>query len=465
MIDCLRNFKLHVEVLYTLLGFSIMFENSITTNFLLYRTCYVTLEYNRSDCDLLGTKYANNDTKIMETKVETYGTYIIMCRSITEAFIAPLFGFLLASWSDKNGRRPLMLFGLTGLLMSYLIMTIVSSLPYISPWYFLLHEIPFCLCGSKIALMTACLSYMSDTIPEHKRGIRLGFLEAAANLGMLVGTSSSSYVFTLFGYSTIYLTCVACQFFSWMFTWFFINDSLHVDENQRQWRTLFRLTPIKETMAIVFKRRENSDRAIVLCIFAVFVIFIGAKYSDSSILFLYLRGEFTWTLEMYTLFVTFSLAVWILMCLVTIRVFVNILRMKETTAIIMALTFNIMGYSVQGFANKNWQIYGAAGLLSMGSCIPPLSHLLLSKVVPKDEIGKLFAALVSFNSISLLLGSTFNAYVYNQTILRFPQGFNFVTAVICGFSLIVAIVLSILYSNRETSRFHTLTNEEDTRNE
>ncbi|KAK5647473.1 hypothetical protein RI129_002365 [Pyrocoelia pectoralis] len=439
MIECLRNLSTRVEILLLLYGFSYMFEGSITTNFLLYRTCYVTLGYNIDDCYLLGTKYANNRTKELETKVQTYTTYIIMSKSLIEAFIAPLFCFLLAAWSDKYGRRPLMLFGLTGLLMSYVVMTVVSSLPYISPWYFLLHEIPFCIFGSKISLLAACISYVADTVPEENRGIRLGFLEATSNIGMLIGTTSCSYIFTAFGYNTIYVICATCQFLAWMFTWFCIEESLNVDESERKWSSLIQLSPIKETMMMIFRRRENNNRTVLLCIFGVVVIFMGGKYSNSSVIFLYLREKFTWSLEDYTLFVAFSLLTWIILCVVCIKVLVNIMRIKETTTIIIALLLNTSGYLVQGFANATWQIYGAACLLSIGSCVAPLSHLLLSKLVPKEEIGRLYAAMVSFDSISLLLGSTLNTFIYNQTIAFIPQGFNFVTAIIYALSLTLAM--------------------------
>ncbi|KAK5647474.1 hypothetical protein RI129_002366 [Pyrocoelia pectoralis] len=460
MIKWFRDSKIRVEIPYILYGFSFMLESSITTNFLLYRTCYATLGYNKDECYLLGTKYADNSTTELETKVQTYATHILMSRSLIEASMSPLCSFFLASWSDKYGRRPLILLGILGLLMSYLVMTVVSSLPFISPWYFLLHEIPLCLCGSNVTLITAFLSYISDTIPEGSRGLRLGLLEASVNVGIFIGTTSCSYMFTSLGYPMIYLICVTCQFFAWIFAWFCIEESLTAVENKNRWCALFDLTPLKEAVVILFKRRANNDRATLWCLFGVVAIFTAGRFADSNVIFLYLRKNFAWTLERYTLFLAFSMITWLTFCLVCIVVLVKILRVKEMVAILVALLFSISGSLIQGFATKNWQIYGASTLKSMGSYIAPLTQSLVSKVAPKAERARLFAALVSFTTILVLLSTASNTYIYNQTILFLPQAFNFVTATIYGLSFIMGIVVSIIYTERRDN-YNLLVNEED----
>ncbi|KAB0804706.1 hypothetical protein PPYR_01676 [Photinus pyralis] len=461
MFNWFKHAKIRVEIPYLLFGFSFMMESSITTNFLLYRTCYATLGYSENECQLLGTdEYANNNTTDLETEVQAYATRIIVTRSVIEACMSSIFCFFLASWSDKHGRRPLLLLGITGLLLSYLIMAIVSSLSYISPWYFLLHEIPLCLCGSNISLMTACLSYISDTVPEGSRGLRLGLMEGAVNIGMFIGTSSCSYIFNSFGYQTVYLICVTCQLCSWIFSWFCIEESVEILDNEKKWYALFDVAPVKESMVVLFKRRANNDRTTLWCLFGIFAIFTGGRFADTNVIFLYLRKNFSWTLERYTLFLAFSTVTWITFCFAFIVILVKTIRVKEIVAIMFALIFSISSSLMQGFASKNWHIYGAATLRSMGSCVSPLTQSLMSKVAPKEESARLFAALVSFSTVSLLLSIALNTYVYNQTILFLPQAFTFVTTAIYILTMVVAIIASFVYRERRPD-YNLLVNEDD----
>lgn len=81
----------------------------------MYRTCYVTLGFNKSECALLGTDHTDNKTAELEEKVQPYATVILMSRSIIEAIIPPILCFFIGPWSDKYGRKPVILFSFIGL--------------------------------------------------------------------------------------------------------------------------------------------------------------------------------------------------------------------------------------------------------------------------------------------------------------------------------------------------------------
>lgn len=90
-----------------------VFIGSIFTNQVIYRTCYILLGYNKTDCSRLG-KEANNDTKYLEKMVEPTADVILMYKSIADSLF-PIFICMIAGpWSDKNGRKPVLLMTLIG---------------------------------------------------------------------------------------------------------------------------------------------------------------------------------------------------------------------------------------------------------------------------------------------------------------------------------------------------------------
>lgn len=86
----------------------------VTTNLILYRTCYVILGYNKSECALLGTSDANNRTKELEEKVQPHASVIMATDSFGAILVSSLLCFFLGAWSDKYGRRPVMLYTIAG---------------------------------------------------------------------------------------------------------------------------------------------------------------------------------------------------------------------------------------------------------------------------------------------------------------------------------------------------------------
>lgn len=86
----------------------------VLTNLTIYRTCYVILDFNKTECALMGTKDATDATAELEKKVQPYANVIGMTSGILDAVICSVVCVFLSSWSDKYGRRPILLISLAG---------------------------------------------------------------------------------------------------------------------------------------------------------------------------------------------------------------------------------------------------------------------------------------------------------------------------------------------------------------
>lgn len=78
----------------------------VFTNLLIYRTCYVTLGYNKSECALLGSKNPSENTTELEKIVQPHANVISMTQNILDCVIVSVVCLFFGPWSDKHGRKP-----------------------------------------------------------------------------------------------------------------------------------------------------------------------------------------------------------------------------------------------------------------------------------------------------------------------------------------------------------------------
>jgi DHA1 family tetracycline resistance protein-like MFS transporter len=94
-----------------------------------------------------------------------------------------LMQFLLAHWwgrlSDRVGRRPVLLVGLAGSALSYLLFAIAGSF-----WVLLLSRV---VAGGMGATVNVAQAYLADVTPHEQRARAMGFIGAAFGLGFVVG--------------------------------------------------------------------------------------------------------------------------------------------------------------------------------------------------------------------------------------------------------------------------------------
>lgn len=89
---------------------------NVSTNMLIYRTCYALLDYDESECALLG-KVENETTASLERKVQPTFNYINMVSTVMNSLVPLVFCMYVGTWSDKFGRKPFMLLSLIGKLI------------------------------------------------------------------------------------------------------------------------------------------------------------------------------------------------------------------------------------------------------------------------------------------------------------------------------------------------------------
>lgn len=149
------------------------FAGNVLTDFIVYRTCYVTLGYNKTECALLNSK-DTNDTSIkdLEEKVQVVATLFTMSSTVIGAVIPATLGMFLGPWSDKHGRKPLIALPLIGYMLHLCIIVILTFIPNASPIFIVLSALPMSFSGGFSAMLTGIFCYISDLVPVNNRALR-----------------------------------------------------------------------------------------------------------------------------------------------------------------------------------------------------------------------------------------------------------------------------------------------------
>src|SRR5256714_10593892 len=100
---------------------------------------------------------------------------------VAQLVASPAWGPL----SDRYGRRPALLVGLTASALAYAVFGFAASL-----WLLFLSRFIQGLGGGTTGVAQA---YVADTMPPHERAKALGWRSAATSLGVVIGTDIGSF--------------------------------------------------------------------------------------------------------------------------------------------------------------------------------------------------------------------------------------------------------------------------------
>lgn len=89
-------------------------SGTVFQNQIIFQTCTDVFKFNETECVLLGTQNGTNVTEAIEKLVQPYAARFFMARTIVESLLPALVSLFIGPWSDKFGRKPLIVSTLIG---------------------------------------------------------------------------------------------------------------------------------------------------------------------------------------------------------------------------------------------------------------------------------------------------------------------------------------------------------------
>jgi MFS transporter, DHA1 family, tetracycline resistance protein len=156
-----------------------------------------------------------------------YGAGGFVIGAIIASFSAMQFLFapVLGRWSDRIGRRPVMLLSTAGAALSYVLFAIGSGFENhtIALWALLLSRVFAGICGANI---TVAQAYIADITPPENRSKRMALIGVAFGLGFVFGPILSGIALIIFGATGPGWTAAALCAANFLLAFFILAESL-----------------------------------------------------------------------------------------------------------------------------------------------------------------------------------------------------------------------------------------------
>ena len=161
--------------------------------------------------------------------------YLVATYSLCQFLAAPILG----AWSDRHGRRPLLLYSQVGSCLGFILMGAASWLPYGLWWLFMARVID----GLSGGNLTIAQAYVADISEPHERARNFGMVIGVSfGLGFLLGPTFGGFL-SRWGYSVPAYAAALLSFTSILATWFLLPETEHQRDETRVtgWRAYLRV--------------------------------------------------------------------------------------------------------------------------------------------------------------------------------------------------------------------------------
>lgn len=441
-----RKFKLEPALVFVFFGWHLAL--SIIPNQLLHETC-LSFGFNATDCSQIG--FNGNATKEIEEKIQPHVIRILMTASQLTSIIPAILSLFIGPLTDKFGRKKAIcasFFGHAASLGSFLLISVISrQWSTVNPWLYLLPYIPVVVVGGFPTMLLAVLCYTTDLSTEKNRSSRLALVEMRIYLGVLLGTTSSSYLLEWSNPTAVFLIATMCVVVASVYTITLVDESIEIIESASA-RTL-----VIDMIKTCFKRRPYKQRRILWCLMTILMFTVFTANGSSNVFYLFVREKFSWTLKEATLFNSLNILIAIIGCVIGLVFLKKRFGFSDISLAVIAMASTVAYSLLIATATNPTKMYMAACVCLFNCLVLPMCRSLISTIVAKNEIGKVYSVTCSFEAISSLIASPLYTYIYTQTFKFITGAFLLITAGVYCINLIL-----LWYAIRMTRKKELLVN-------
>ncbi|CAG9857231.1 unnamed protein product [Phyllotreta striolata] len=439
-------YKITVEVPLALCYLSFQLVGGVLMNLNMYKTCYNILHYPESNCSKLGR---DNDaaTTNLEKIVQPYTGTLTTVSEMVPLALPIAISLMIGSWSDRYGRKPVLIVVLICQTLGFTISTVLLSFKELSPWWLMLGTIPMVVCGGTMTFFTVISSYLNDISTEHTRAMRMVVYEIVIISMKLLGGFSGSYIFYASNYLTIYIISTLLVATACAYTFFFCPESLkNISETRGSIKDLFSLVNFKELYEVAQKPREYYRKTIILLVVLTLVVLQFVIGGETNIKLLYLQNKLDWRLTQINTFGAVANVLVIVSSISCTYFLQKKLETKETILVVLSLLSSCGVNLFYAFATSDIYIYVSAIAGMFSGLANPMLRTIIAKLVDPEELGRIFSLITVITTIILLVSSLSYVQLYNATLRVHPETYNYLSLGLNSFAIVVVIYIAVLES-------------------
>ena len=328
---------------------------------------------------------------------------------------APVWG----RFSDKYGRRPALLIGLTAAGIAYLVFAFATSI-----WLLLLSRLVQGAGGGTVGVIQA---YVADSVEPQNRAKALGWLSAATNVGVAIGPALGSAALR-FGTRGPGIAAATLCLINIFFAWKFLRESRDMTEAHDKMPRTSR-TAIANVLT---HPAEPAPRLIW-----IYAIAMGAFSGLMAILALFLADQFGVGKERIWIFYTYVGTISVIARAGILGRMVD--RYGEALLSRIGLTMLATGLATLPLARGYLSLAISVALVPLGTAFTfPCVTSMLSRVISSRERGLYMGVQQTFGGLARVLVPLWAGFSYDhfgRSIPMFTSAALVVATIAIGYGI------------------------------
>lgn len=315
----------------------------------------------------------------LQATPETIG-WLIASFSIAQLLAAPIWGRV----SDRYGRRPALLIGLSASAMAYLVFGLATSV-----WLLFLSRLVQGAGGGTTGVAQA---YVADTVEQADRARALGWLSAATSAGVMVGPAIGSFA-ARFGQAAPGMFAATLCLINVFFAWKWLPESHEPASASTKARK-----PIWHP-AWMALRHPATPIGRLLWIYGVGML---AFASMTSVMALYLGAEFS--IDETTIGYVFLYVGVLSFVMRSLLLGPIVDRIGETWAMRIGTVLFVLGLALYPLPRDLWTLALVIPLVPIGTALLfPATTSLMSRHSDPSELGTTMGVAQTFAGLARVM--------------------------------------------------------------
>jgi DHA1 family tetracycline resistance protein-like MFS transporter len=338
-----------------------------------------------------------------------------------------IFSPLLGAWSDRFGRRPVILISCFGLAVDYVIMALAPNLA----WLFLGRIIS----GITTSNVSTAFAYITDVTGPENRAKAFGLISAAFGVGFVIGPAvggSLGNVNLRFPFWANAIISLANA----LFGYFVLPESL---PPARRAKSAWHMANPLGSLKLLRSHAELAGLSVVVTLYYL------AQNSLPSMWALYTEYRYAWNRRDVGL----SLAV-VGVCAAVVSgglVGPFVKRFGERRSVLTGLLCGFLGFSGFALATRGWILLAVIPFIALWGIAAPAVQSLMSRRVDPSAQGKLQGAINSLRAITGMAGPVVFTQIFAMAIssgakIRLPGAPYYLAALLLLASLLLAVYVT-----------------------
>ncbi|XP_046746427.1 proton-coupled folate transporter-like [Diprion similis] len=434
----------------------------IFEEFIVHRTCLNSIETDdTSKCSIHGKNDSTATELHLKAETEQYASMIVMAKAMIESLLSATVSLFLGPWSDKGGRRPLLLGGFIGYTVMFTMLSLMCRWD-INPWYMIIPSIPGFIPGGVSTVLLAGMCYISDSTKEEQRTPLMAWMQAAVVGGTILGTFGGPVISTNCGYTTVFSIGAICCALSTLVTYFAIPESVKSATKESHLRGLFDVSLVRKLVTSFVVKRDGFHRPVAWL--AIFIITWSALLfgGSMSIGFLFTKACLDWDVAQYS----YATGVGYLLNIAALcgaSLFGTRLGISDTTLATLGLVSSFSFSLVKAFVWTDWHMYLAVSIGMFVGIVPPVMRSILSKSVPPSDIGTVLSLTGLLETLSPMVGAPLFALIFSHYLPPiYPSPVYLVSAAALALLVLCTACIEILMRRSCNVQSYTATSQKET---